>query len=263
MRYSCARWVPAARPGVPFTGGPKKVVHHKTQVATEDARALYEASGAWPHFTVGPSGVQQHLETTVGALSLVNAGGGVQTNTDSAIQLEVVGYSGQTAAQATLRNLVTLLKEIQLVEGVPWAWPEGRPPIDANAGYGSNTGERHASVWDTQPGHYGHSQVPENLHWDPAYTDAEWWVLNNAMVPPQPRVIVKAFTPEAVLLGQYPNLFHRPVGVVAPLNTPQTPHVGNPDDIALGVAIWGARISYIGKDRYDTLHQALRGEGLA
>jgi hypothetical protein len=32
--------------------------------------------------------------------------------------------------------------------------------------------------WETTPGHYSHSQVPENTHWDPAYTDDEWWQLH-------------------------------------------------------------------------------------
>jgi hypothetical protein len=262
-RYDCARWVPANQPAVPYTGGPRKVVHHKTQVHSENASALYGASGAWPHFTVGPNGVQQHFDTAAGSRALVNAAGGVQTNADSAIQIEVVGFSGERMPDATLRFLVTLLGEIERREGIPWAWPEGRPPTTSQEGYGTNTAERHASVWDSQTGHYGHSQVPENSHWDPAYTDEEWYLLNLAMVPAKPRVLVKAFTPESDLLRAYPKLFPgRQVSVVGPLNTPQTPHVGNPQDIGFGVAIWGAETCYIGKDRYDTLRLALQGERL-
>ena len=32
---------------------------------------------------------------------------------------------------------------------------------------------RDAAVWDSQSGHYGHCHVPENTHWDPAYSAAE------------------------------------------------------------------------------------------
>lgn len=186
-RYSCARWVPAkytdgrARVGVPYTGGPRKVVHHKTVSRSENAANLYGKSGSWPHFTVGPSGAQQHFDTSVGSRALRNTSGGVQTNSDSAIQIEIVGMPGETMDAATMRHLVALLKEIEQREGIPWTWPGGRPPKTAADGYGERNGDRDARLWDTCSGHYGHSQVPENTHWDPAYTDAEWDQLNAAM----------------------------------------------------------------------------------
>ena len=33
--------------------------------------------------------------------------------------------------------------------------------------------KRDPLIWDTQGGHYGHCHVPENTHWDPAYTAVE------------------------------------------------------------------------------------------
>lgn len=182
-RATFAKWTPISGGAGAFTGGPLKVVHHKTQGDTaEGALRAYKTNRSDPHFTVGPNGVLQHIDTAEAARSLRNAEGGVQTNRDGALQIEVVGWSGTTCAPSTLENLVTLLVWIEQRHGVPWLWPEGRPPL-TSASYGLNNGERHSSLWDATGGHYGHSQVPENTHWDPAYTDWEWQWLNDSMRP--------------------------------------------------------------------------------
>lgn len=154
------------------------MVHHKTVTKSDNAAALYAASGSWPHFTVSDAGVQQHYDTDTGSRALKNAAGGVQTNSDSAIQIEVVGMPGITMSGKCMDHLVALLKWLRDSQGIPWRWPEGRPPVDARTGYGARNGRRHANTWDSHGGHYGHSQVPENDHWDPAYTDLEWFCLH-------------------------------------------------------------------------------------
>jgi len=175
------------RPGVPYTGGPRKVVHHKTVTSACGWQSagwnLYGNTGSWPHFTVCDHGVLQHFDTRVGSRSLRNKTGGVQTNSDSAYQIEVVGFPTVTMPEPTAWHLVALLKWIGELLEVPWAWPAGRPPQTSEDGYGENNGHRFPLVWDNTGGHFGHSQVPENTHWDPAYTDTEWWWLNAAMNP--------------------------------------------------------------------------------
>jgi hypothetical protein len=178
-RYPKARWDPISGPAGAYTSGPWKVVHHKTQGATiAGARAAFRANKSDPHFTVHPGGVDQHIDTGDAARSLRNVAGGVQTNRDCAIQIETVGFSGVDMPDSTLNHLVELLLWLTATHGVPWEWPEGRPPTTSAGGYGQSNGERHPVVWDGRGGHYGHSQVPENDHWDPAYTDREWWILN-------------------------------------------------------------------------------------
>lgn len=216
-RYGCARWVPARyqngklRNGTPYTGGPRKVVHHKTVTRTDNAASLYGSSGSWPHFTVSEHGVQQHFDTAVGSRALRNKSGGVQTNTDGAIQIEIVGMPGETMPDATLRHLVALLKEIEDREGIPWEWPAGRPP-KTSAAYGEHNGYRHPYLWDSTSGHYGHVQVPENTHWDPAYTNDEWWWLNAAMT--------QAATHEVTTTWKVQPMFHPTVPAVDALATP-------------------------------------------
>lgn len=177
--YREAVWDYISGPAGSYTGGPFKVVHHKTQGGSlSGARSAYRANRSDPHFTVHRAGVNQHVDTEAAARALRNAAGGVQTNRDSAIQIEVVGFSGVSADDATINHLVALLLWIEKTHGVPWVWPEGRPPLDSKTGYGLRTPYRNPGVWDHEGGHYGHSQVPENTHWDPAYTDREWWIIN-------------------------------------------------------------------------------------
>lgn len=161
--------------GGTLVGGTNKVVHHKTQVNSENADALYRKSGYWPHFTVGPSGTQQHLPLNVSSYGLKNASGGVETNRGGLIvaQIEVVGNSGQDMPHDTRQHLLGLLRWFRDVWGIPWEWPSGRPaPIP------QGPHNRSVAAWTQRHGHFSHSQVPENSHWDPAYTDPEWWLLH-------------------------------------------------------------------------------------
>lgn len=176
-RCPFARWVPADRKTGPHTGGPDKVVHHKTVADSENARALFGNTGSWPHFTVGNE-IQQHYDTAVYSRALRNSSGGVQTNSDGAIQIELRGRPGETAQPNWLENLARLLAWIEETHHIPHAWPNGRPKKATADGRDPGGHNRDAHTWDTQGGHYGHSNVPENTHWDPAYTDVEWDYIN-------------------------------------------------------------------------------------
>jgi len=56
--------------------------------------------------------------------------------------------------------------------GVPKVWPNG-PPKPAKNGRDPGGHNRNAQIWNMRGGHYGHSNVPVNTHWDPAYTADE------------------------------------------------------------------------------------------
>lgn len=177
MRCPFATWTPVPGcPGGDHRGGPGKGVAHKTQGSTlAAALAAYRAKGCPPHFTIDErGGLHQHVDTDRSSYALRNPAGGVETNRDGAVQVEIVGFSGRgmTAAQtATMRRLMGWLED---AERVPWRWPAGRPPQTERDGYGERNGHRDARLWDGTGGWYGHSQVPENAHWDPAWTDVEW-----------------------------------------------------------------------------------------
>lgn len=52
-------------------------------------------------------------------------------------------------------------------------WPSGLPKVATSQGKDPGDHNRDKMNWTTVSGHYGHSQVPENTHWDPAYTPSE------------------------------------------------------------------------------------------
>jgi hypothetical protein len=106
------------------------------------------------------------------ARSLKNASGGAQTNRASAVQIEVVGFSGKPKNMKTLRNVERLCRWIEKTHGVPRVWPNGTPPPPRN-GRDRGGHNRNEQTWRTSGGHYGHCHVPENDHWDPGYTAAE------------------------------------------------------------------------------------------
>jgi hypothetical protein len=103
---------------------------------------------------------------------LKNRPGGVETNRDSAVQIEIVGFAGAPKDVPTLRAVARLCRWIEAEHGIPQKWPNGRPRASTN-GHDPGGHNRNAIAWDTEAGHYGHSQVPENDHWDPGYTTAE------------------------------------------------------------------------------------------
>ncbi len=156
-----------------YAGGPFKIVHHTTEGGSaEGAMAAFVADRSDPHFTVDGIHVYQHIDTATASRSLRNPPGGVETNRDSAVQIEMVGFAGAPKNKAALRNVARLCRWIETVHHVPRTWPNGRPKP---ALHGGDPGghNRDAATWDSEGGHYGHSNVPENIHWDPAYSPLE------------------------------------------------------------------------------------------
>jgi hypothetical protein len=172
-RCPFAIWKPLNGPSGSHLGGPFKIVHHTTEGSTADgAMQAFLAKRSDPHFTVDATRVIQHVDTSVGARALRNPPGGVETNRDSAIQIELVGFAHLPKDPRALTNVARLCRWIESVHGVPRVWPAG-PPKPARNGRDPGGHNRDPQVWDRTSGHYGHCHVPENTHWDPAYSAAE------------------------------------------------------------------------------------------
>ncbi|GLS42690.1 hypothetical protein GCM10007884_06750 [Methylobacterium brachythecii] len=162
---------------MPWSGGkynddPFKVVHHTTEGSTaQSAFDKYNQDHKIPHFTVDATHIYQHLDTSVAARALKHPGN-VQTNKSSAIQYELVGFAGRDKDRDALKNAGRLCRWIEETHDVPKQWPSGYPdpPKDGN-----DPGHHNRSVpnWNTKGGHYGHCHVPDNIHWDPAFTKDE------------------------------------------------------------------------------------------
>lgn len=187
-RCPFAIWDPIEKPDGGFWSNPlvmnppSKIIHHKTQ-GSSYPRTTYVNGGSIPHFTVSYDKIWQHFDTLAASRALYNATGGVSPNSDGTIQIEAIGFSGEedlTVAQ----NVASLCEWIEQTHGIPNVWPMGRPP---QAGALNPAPD---DVWLNQPGHYAHSQAPENIHahWDPAYTDGEWETVNKRRSTPSVEV---------------------------------------------------------------------------
>lgn len=118
----------------------------------------------WDPFT---GRLAQFIPGSQSARALVNLDGGVQTNREgnACLQIETLFFpycrtGGAVYATIADTPKVGLPKLMDWLRGwgVPDVWPMGEP---------DGTSNRDSYVWDHQSGHYGHSQVPENNHYDP------------------------------------------------------------------------------------------------
>lgn len=171
--------------GGSYTGGPSKGVLHTTETNVFPG---YEGGQTCPHLTVRADAssqkleVRQHVPLDRAARALRNAAGGVQTNRDSAVQIELVGTCNPAWAERSgyvfwpkapgwaLDELRALMRRLEDACGIrpvtvsPWlAYPSS---------YGTKSGQRLSlSQWDNYSGWVGHQHVPENDHGDPGNLD--------------------------------------------------------------------------------------------
>lgn len=173
-RCPFAEWMPISGSCGSYTGGPFRIVHHTTEGSRADgAFQAFRRNKSDPHFTVDHQRIVQHVDTSVASRALRNVQGGVQTNRHSAIQIEVVGFAARAKALPTLQNVAQLCRWLEQTHNIPQAWPAGYPKTATPAGKDPGGHNRSAAIWAAHGGHYGHSQVPENHHWDPGYTPQE------------------------------------------------------------------------------------------
>lgn len=219
-----------------YTGGVFKIVHHTTEGGSaEGAIAAFKSNRSDPHFTVDATKIYQHIDTDAAARSLRNAPRGVQTNRDRALQIEVVGFAGKTKNKATLKNVARLCRWLEQTHDVPLVWPAGRPKPAKN---GKDPGGhlRSTEAW-AKGGHFGHCHVPENTHWDPAYTKTEVDYLMAAKFDAagkltnaqDPAVVALENQPMAMdgdatfeIMGDHADVGEAPSSHVEPVNVPVT-----------------------------------------
>lgn len=153
--------------GGSYLGGPFKGVFHTTEGSSASgAISAFKKNNSWPHFLVGYDGkVWQFVDTNVSARALRNLSGGVETNRDSAIQIEVVGFVSKPDAghpQAQIDSIKALMRWIESTHGVKSQGP-GRPFATK---YGQNNLRFTGAEWDSFNAWCGHCHVPENDHYD-------------------------------------------------------------------------------------------------
>lgn len=166
-----ARTVEGAQTGS-YTSGPRKLVLHTTEGALEGALAAYANKRVVPHFTWDRASRRrlQHVDTDRSVSALANDSGGVQTNRDGAIQVEITGFAADSHnwSDSDLRWIAEGIKEVCEVEGIDWR--NFRTFVGEEAGTiaREDAPQRMSfAEWDAFDGVCGHQHVPENHHWDP------------------------------------------------------------------------------------------------
>ena len=154
-----------------------KLVWHKTQ-GSSDPFEWYKVTGGIPDLTCQKDGtMHQHYPFDRFSRALKNLRGGIETNRDGVIQVEVVGYVGQEATNGQLNSIAEFMLWCQETLDIPTTWPLGRPRGAADHG------PHRDSVFDNTGGQYGHSQGGEQDHTDPNWTDREWSFIEAATAP--------------------------------------------------------------------------------
>lgn len=160
------------------TGNPKGVLH-----TTESSGwPGYRGWTVNPHFTIKPKpgkGIEarQHVPLNYASFALRNLPGGVETNRDDAVQIELVGtcdkkgpgYYWPGADDVVLLALAKVIFEISAIRGIPIKAPKFKA---FPASYGKTDVRMSGIEFHVYSGWCGHLHVDENSHGDPG--DFPW-----------------------------------------------------------------------------------------
>lgn len=164
-------WLQGNSAGTYSTPVDKLLIHTTEGGSISGAVAAYQANNSWPHLTVDcrygkvPWRVG-HLDLSVPARALRNEAGGVETNRDGVIQIEVVGSATDPAAINWDWFGEHVAWPICVAMNIPWtstvSW------VAYPASYGRVAPQRlPGHAWTAYTGILGHQHAPENSHGDP------------------------------------------------------------------------------------------------
>jgi hypothetical protein len=170
-----------------FVAGPYRLVLHTTEGGSyAGARAAYLKSKVTPHFTASYEGGQfqcwQHVPLDKASSALEHRAGTVETNRQSAVQIEVVAYAAQPDWSAGLVSGVAgLIAWIRQQCGVTSVAP---PFLPYPASYGKTAVRMDPATWLVFDGVCGHMHVPFQDHGDPGAIPIEKLLTLTSPTPP-------------------------------------------------------------------------------
>lgn len=162
--------------GWSLDGGPRKFILHSTESASYPGcvHDLCAYLDNWANPTVvwdpwtGDMAMNDRADWAGGALLAGNRDGAV------VLQVEAVGRAQDGLGQRPFADSPMKGWDHILAWGDSWGipriFPAGLPlPYPQSAGF--DNGNRPLTVWNSDSGYYGHSQVPQNDHGDPGTVD--------------------------------------------------------------------------------------------
>ena len=189
--------LPSTRDGGSMIGTGSRATWHTFEApysltALSGARSLIRASNE-VHLVFNPiSGARVNLlPANRAGRGLVNKPGGVETNRKGAvnIQVEVIGYARNPwTRDLTAAGLVGLKSILAWMDslGIPRIAPAGPSPATSAGPFPRST-----ALWALN-GHFAHSQMPENFHWD--HGGADWAIILGNTLP----VVIPPVTPKPI-----------------------------------------------------------------
>ncbi len=165
-----------------YIGAPWRLVLHTIEGGSIDNAigGVFKPNPCYcPHFSVSLAKrrIVQHVRLTWASAALANDQGGVETNRENAIQVELEGYA-KDAATRTPAELEFLGEFIAMLvrAGVPLNLDHVAQFVGAEAGTIAVKNSRYrmtSAQWQAFDGICGHQHVPENEHWDPGHLDVQ------------------------------------------------------------------------------------------
>lgn len=181
-------WVPGfprdesimGKGGGTYSGGPGKFLWHTTEGGWDSSMSVFRSKLTAPHVMADPKARRrvQFIPLNRSAYALRNLSGGVETNRDSVLQVEIVWWAAR-AHELTDGDLEWLGTEVlaPMVDAAPFdiditQFPRFYGP-DAGFTLASASAPQRmsAATWDGWNGQVGHQHAPENEHWDPGALD--------------------------------------------------------------------------------------------
>ncbi|MFF3312471.1 peptidoglycan-binding protein LysM [Streptomyces sp. NPDC002952] len=155
---------------------PGRVVWHTTEsghgdVSFTNVGDYLRSIGAEPHILYDPTTdrLGQYGPLNQSARALKNDGISRTNRTGRVcIQIEVLARASKpfTGYWKPGKNFQALMRAIR-----SWGVPDVFPAGALASSYGDTRASRSRTTWATKGGHYGHSNVPGNDHWDPGAID--------------------------------------------------------------------------------------------
>lgn len=175
-------WHPTATKVIPnnyvgslLTRYEKQVVHTTETKKYTPSEDSYYGHQLWPHATLAEINsvwtLFQHLPLNRSSACMRNLVGGVETNRDGCIQIEIawIAADGQNLPTGALDKLREWLLWVSQMTQIPYIFVDNFHyyPPENNHQLGKEPWRLRGATWDNFKGILGHQHADENVHGDP------------------------------------------------------------------------------------------------
>lgn len=196
-------WHPRAKKVIPnsYTGSlltrfEKQVLHSTESDFYVPSSASYFGHQLWPTATLGRVKnvgweLYQHLPLNRMSSAMRNLAGGVETNRDGCIQIEITGRAATSIPNLPNEALDILFDWLWFVHeetGIPYEFVDDFHHYPPENGYrlGKEPWRLRGAEWDSYRGILGHQHADENVHGDPGKIDIDYLKAKRPTTPVPP-----------------------------------------------------------------------------